>query len=206
MEGSQMRNIFIILIISLVVIGCTPAVKPSFQTFMGKAVFDVDIKTPSKEVVNNVYDAISVRSSSLTKTVTFVPSPLPDVPGAPNIGTRSMGIGFTTFSLPQTTCDGAYAIMSGFDKGVSSSTYGTSDFASYTSCIYPYRDAYRIYLVGSFMSSSEGGLEALMADAIKKGVAKAGAYDNIFAAWFDMIIKKLKNNLPTAKEVEIVMP
>lgn len=201
-----MRNFLALLILSLVVVGCTPAVKPSFQTFMGKAVFDVDIKTSSNEVVKNVYDSISLRSSSLTKTVAFMPSPLPDRPGAPNVGIKSMGMGFTTFSLPQTTCDGAYAIMSGFDKGVSSSTYGTSDFASYTSCIYPYNDAYRIYLIGNFMSSSEGGLEALMADAIKKGVAKAGAYDNIFAAWFDMIVKRLKNNLPDAKEVEIVMP
>jgi hypothetical protein len=45
-----------------------------------------------------------------------------------------------------------------------------------------------------------------MADAIKKGVSGATNYDNIFAAWFDSIIKRLREKLPEAKEIEIAMP
>ena len=135
-----------------------------------------------------------------------MPSTLPDQPGAPNIAIKSIGFGLANFSLPRTSCDGAYAVMSGLDKGVSSSVYGTSDMASYTSCIYPYKDAYRIYIIGNFMSSSSGGLGGIMADAIKKGVSKAGKYDNMYDAWFDSIVQKFKEKEPEAKVVEIDMP
>lgn len=202
---SSMKNLFALILIGFLSYGCA-ATTPRTETYMGKAVFDVNIHTPSNEVVKNVYDSLALRSDRLTKTVAFMPSALPEQPGTPNIGIRSMGMGIVTFSLPQTTCDGAFAVMSGFDKGVSSSTYGTSDFASYTSCIYPYRDAFRVYLVGNFMSSNSGGLQGLMADAIKKGVSGATNYDNIFAAWFDSIIKRLREKLPEAKEIEIAMP
>ena len=185
---------------------CTTSVKPSLETYMGKAVFDVGIQTPSQEVVNNVYDSIALRSAGLSKTVAFMPTTLPDAPGTPNVSIKSMGFGMATFGLPQTTCDGAYAIMSGFDKGVSSSTFGTSDYASYTSCIYPYKDAYRVYLIGNFMSSSSGGLQGMMADAIKKGVASSAKYNNIFDAWFDSIIIKMRQKFPEAKQVEVAMP
>jgi hypothetical protein len=115
-------------------------------------------------------------------------------------------MGLVSISLPQTTCDGAYAVISGFDKGMSSSTYGTSDMASYTGCIYPYKEAYRIYLIGTFMSTNSGGLQGMLADAIKSGVAGATKYDNIYAAWFDSIIKKMREKFPDAKEIEIAMP
>jgi hypothetical protein len=200
-----MRKVYAIAFVGLMLLGCS-SMTPKMETYMGKAVFDVDINTPPKEVVQNVYDCISSRSSQLTKTVVFMPTTLPEQPGTPNIAMRNMGMGLATLSLPQTTCDGAYAIMTGYDKGVSSSAYGTSDFASYTSCIYPYKSAYRVYLVGNFMSSSSGGLEGLMADAIKKGVSGAAKYDNIFAAWFDSIVKKVRERFPAAKEIEVALP
>ena len=45
-----------------------------------------------------------------------------------------------------------------------------------------------------------------MADAIKKGVSDVANYDNIFAAWFDSIIKKFREKAPNAKEIEIALP
>lgn len=199
------RRIIVLLVMIFLITGCA-SVKPRMETYMGKAVFDVSISMPPKEVVKNVYDSISSRSNQLTKTVAFMPAGLPDQPGTPNIGIKSMGLGIATIALPQTTCDGAYAVLGGFDKGVSSSAYGTSDFASYTSCIYPYKDAYRIYLIGNFMSSSRGGLQGVMADAIKKGVSEVANYDNIYAAWFDSIIKRLRANFPDAREIEVTLP
>ncbi len=201
-----MRKLFILLSTGILLYGCTTAAKPRMETYMGKAVFDADIAMPSRDVVNNVYDSISLRSDQLQKTVAFMPNNLPNQPGSPDIGIRSMGMGFATVSLPQTNCNGAYAIMTGYDKGVSSRAYGTSDFASYTACIYPYQTAYRVYIIGNFMSSSSGGLGGLMADAIKKGVAGAGQYDNIYALWFDSIIKKFREKMPDTKEIEVSMP
>lgn len=199
------RNIIVLLAMSCLVTGCVSA-KPRMETYMGRAVFDANISMSPKEVVKNVYDSISLRSTQLTKTVAFMPAELPEQPGTPNIGIKSMGFGFVTIALPQTTCDGAYAVLGGFDKGISSSAYGTSDFASYTSCIYPYKDAYRIYLIGNFMSSSSGGLQGIMADAIKKGVSDVANYDNMFAAWFDSIVKRMRTNFPDAREVEVSLP
>ncbi len=201
-----MKKLFFLPLICLLFCSCTTAVKPRMETYLGRAVVDVKIETPPKEVVGGVYDSLSVRSGHLTKTVAFMPADLPDQPGSPNIGIKSMGIGITTFALPQTTCDGASAILGGFDNGVSSRAYGTSDYASYTSCIYPYKQAYRIYVVGNFMSSSSGGLGGLMADAIKKEVAGAGKYENIYALWFDSIVKKMRDKFPDSKEIEISMP
>jgi len=201
-----MKKFIILISVCILVQGCSSAVKPQMQTFMGKAVFDVTITTQPKEVVSDVYESINMRADRLTKTVAFMPSALPDQPGTPNIGIKSMGMGFLSLSMPQTSCDGAYAVMSGFDKGVSSSAYGTYDFASYTGCIYPYKEAYRIYLIGNFVSSSPGGIQGMLADAIKKGVASASKYDNIYAAWFDTVINKMREKFPDAKEIEIAMP
>ena len=200
-----MANKVFILISALFLVGCVSA-KPKMETYMGRAVYDVSIATPPNEVVRNVYESISLRSNQLAKTVTFMPPSLPERPGTPTIGIKSFGLGVATFGLPQTTCDGAYALMNGLDKGVSSSAYGTSDYASYTSCIYPYKDAFRVYLIGNFISSSSGGIQGVMAETIKKGVSGAANYDNIYAAWFDSIIKKFKEKIPDAKEIEVSLP
>ena len=46
----------------------------------------------------------------------------------------------------------------------------------------------------------------MMADAIKKGVASSAKYNNIFDAWFDSIIIKMREKFPEAKQVEVAMP
>jgi len=170
---------------------------------MGKAVYDININTPSKEVIDKVYHALSYRSDSLGKVVAFMPSKLPDHPGIPDVGIKNMGYGFTS---PSITCDGAYAILTGFDKGASSSEFGMADYASYTCCIYPYRDAYRVYLMGKFVSYSSGGIYGIYAATVKKTVASAGNYDNIYAQWFDGILGRMKENFPSAKQIELSMP
>lgn len=200
-----MKKLFILIALCFIIIGCA-TVKPKMETYMGKAVFDAPTTIAPNDLVKQVYDTLNRRSSQITKTVGFVPSPLPEQPGIPNIGIKSMGLGIATFSLPQVTCDGAYAIMTGFDKGVSSSTLGTSDYAQYTACIYPYQDANRVYFIGNFMSSSSGGFQGLLAETIKNGVAKAGKYNNIFAAWFDSLVNHFKENVVDAKQIEVVLP
>jgi hypothetical protein len=176
------------------------------ETYMGKAVFDAPASLAPNDLVKRVYDTLNLRSNQLTKTVSFMPSALPEQPGTPNVGIKSIGFGIATFSLPQTTCDGAYAIMTGFDKGVSSSTFGTSDSAQYTACIYPYKDANRVYFIGNFISSSSGGLQGMLADSMKSGIAGAGKYDNIFASWFDSLVMRFKEYVADAKQIELVLP
>lgn len=200
-----MKKLLVLAVLCSIIVGCA-SVKPRTETYMGKAVFDAPTTIAPNDLVKRVYDTLNHRSNQLSKTVGFAPSPLPEQPGTPNIGIKSMGLGIATFSLPQTTCDGAYAVMTGFDKGVSSSTFGTSDFAQYTACIYPYKEANRIYFIGNFMSSNSGGLQGLLADTIKNGVAGAGKYDNIFAAWFDSLVKRFMENVADAKQIEVVLP
>src|SRR5208283_630046 len=97
-----MKKLFILISVCILIQGCASSLKPQMQTFMGKAVFDVSIATPPKEVVTNVYQSINLRANNLTIAVAFMPSNLPDQPGIPNVGIKSMGIGIASFSMPQT--------------------------------------------------------------------------------------------------------
>lgn len=205
-----MLNLKRVLTLGLAILilgGCTAAaVKPKQETSIGRAIFDVSLDTPSRTVVDGLYDSISGRADNLQKTVGFVSTDLPDKPGAPDVAIKNMGMGIVNFSLPQVTCNGAYSVMNGFDKGVRSMGLGSSDQANYTACIYPYRDAYRVYIVGTFMSSSGGGIGGLVADGIKKGVSGVAGNESIQTSWFNNIISRFRDNFPGAQEVEITMP
>ncbi|MBF0121508.1 MAG: hypothetical protein HQK79_21980 [Desulfobacterales bacterium] len=200
-----MKKFFYLPILLFFITGCiTAAVKPKQENYMAKAVFDIDISVPSKEVTQKLYEIINVRSDSLQKSEGFMPAKLPEIPNAPNVQLQNVGMGFVSFTLPKVQCDNAYAIMTGFDKGVSSFGLGSSDQASYTGCIYPYEKAYRIYIIGTFMNSSGGGLEGMVAEGIKKGIT--GSTREMYGKWFGSILNKFKETFPTAKEIEISMP
>lgn len=181
--------------------GCA-SLTPKTETSIGKAVFDVDINIPSKELVNKLNETFAVRVNNLQKTVGILPTSLPNEPGTPDISVKNMGAGLISFTMPNVTCNSAYAIISGLDKGVKTNL-GTSDSANYTACIYPYKDAYRVYIIGTFVSSSGGGLGGLVASGIKQGIAGT---ETIQTVWFKNLIKDFQNNFPQAKEIQIDIP
>lgn len=181
--------------------GCA-SLTPKTETSIGKAVFDVDINTPSKELVAKLNETIAVRVNNLQKTVGILPSSLPNDPGTPDIAIKNAAAGFINFTMPNVTCNGAYAIISGTDKGVKTNL-GTSDSANYTACIYPYKSAYRIYIIGTFISSNRGGLSGMVASGLKQGIAGT---ETIQTVWFKNLIKEFQNNFPQAKEIEIDIP
>jgi hypothetical protein len=181
--------------------------KPRMESFMGKAVYDIEISTPADEVVDKVYRILNVRSNSLTKNVAFMPNPLPEVPGMPQVAVKSMGMGMAgTFAFPQCSCDNAYAIMNGYDKGVSSIQFGSSDRATYTACIYPYQDNYRVYIIGLYQTTSQGGIGGLVYEGVKKGVTTGLGKDNMFASWFAQVVDEFEKTFPDASRIEVAMP
>ncbi len=203
MKRSILFLIFLIPLLS----GCINTATKTHEQYLGRLVLDIPNSYEQKEVVNNVYDALSIRASQLQKYENFFPEEFPEKPARPKMQNKEMGIGMYSMNFINVKCgDNAWISISGQERGLKSA-YGTKDLGSYRVCIYPYKKGYRVYVIGIYTYSEQNSILGSIAGAIKKGVTKATCdTDKVYNCWFNQVVKEIENKFTNAKVVRIDMP
>jgi uncharacterized protein YceK len=194
-------------ILSLSVIsGCATVAKKQ-ETVFGKEVIDVPAKYSLREVVEKTEESIGTRATNIQKFIGFMPDKLPEKPSHPIFQMKDLGFGIASMTFASISCGkDAVATISGQEPGLSN-PYGTTEVSGYKACIYPYKNGYRVYIIGTYMRNDSNGIGGFLTHLIEKGVNKAICKGmSTFDCWWNQIVEKSKEEFKGAKFIEIEYP
>ncbi len=176
------------------------------ETYMGKEVLDIPGNYTLNEVVNHVEDTLARRATNIQKFVGFMPEELPDKPGHPQYQMRDWGNGLVNITYATIECGPkAVATVSGQEPELGT-TLG-QNYSGYKACIYPYKGGYRVYIVATYMYTSQNGIANLInkaTESLVNNIACNGMKK--FDCWFNQIVEESKKEFPDAKILEVVYP
>lgn len=187
--------------LAMLISGCS-STTPKNEVQISYWIYDIKTNKSATDVGTGVVEALQSQMSSVNVSRNIPPSPLPDKPGRFQMSNpfAKSGLGALMasqgVSMQLPTCEGAVLIANSQQSGMNN--WGENTTAN--SCLWQYKDGYRLDMIVTF-SNSSGGYDV-------KSLAKAlvnplmGDSSQFIPTRINNIVEKLNNNGMKATLVE----